>query len=1707
MAEIEALGIRIDGVDNIDRAKASLSGFARAADDAGKSAERLGPSAKKAGDESVRANTRATQSADRLNRSYGVLNNTLANTARQMLTIAGIGFGTAALIRYVDAWSDMRSNIGAATGDMDGAADRMKRLVDIANASYSPLQQTAQVYARNVATFRDLGRSASDAADFTEAVNNALVTTATRGQNAEVVINSLSRALAIGRLDADAFDTIVSRSPRVLKAMADEMGVTTSQLRAFASQGKVTGAVISESLINSLESLRKEAELMPATIGDGFTRINNNITEFIGKLDQASGASSAIAGVLLDFADGIRTTGDYLIRFGAAIAPAMDLAIRGLSWVAQYADIAVAAIAGFYAPAVLGGIALLTRALAVGLVGALRAVALAMAANPIGAIVAVLATASYAVYRFRDTIKEVFGVNVGEAARTAAGHIATYMMVAIETLKFEFRNFGDSIGSAFVATVNASIWAINKLIAASTAGIDFVIRQVNKIPGTPKIPQLGEMLRIDYEENPYADRLRGAIAEQEALIELIKTRDNLGVLLRQFEGAGGTGTGPGADNGGNPLLPGDGASKEFDNWIKQQLQAVRNATLMAEAYLLGGEAISKATRQQEINNLVLEHGEKARNAITIAVNAHGKAMDRLDITKQINGQRLQNDQLAANIKVLHAQSRGVAEGEAALEAYNRELALSALLAGKTREEVADLIETFTDDWNQGSALQREVTALETINGLIDSTATKQEKYTAEMARLVALRPYAKTAEQVMALDRAIQQLERDNNEWLTFTEQAIERIDQSFADMWQNVVDGTATSFDAMKQGFKQMLAEMAHAAITRPIMISVGNALMGASRPGGMGEVWGGGFGMPGGFSGGSLSGTVSQGIDFLGQRFGSSALQSFAGGMQGIGPGAVATVDLVNGTVTGGASGSAAAGATFAQGLDFAGQALGYGKALYDLTQGNYGSAAGAAIGTYILPGIGTAIGSMLGGMLDESFKGETRFGAGYMVDPATGRASRTGGPSGGDSAATSTITAIEGVWSATEQLASRLGGSLAGLSFGAGSELSPEKGNSFVWSSWGRTPEEVSHITGMRDLGGVTDGGVVAQEFAIELQRSIIRGLQMADVDEHWREWINQFDVSALDEAGVQNVMATIEALVQLRDVAMNMGMESLANATAQAQANIIALSGGIDGFTTNLAAYYQAFYSEAERTANLQATLTKTMQDLGYELPETHAAFRALVEAQDLTTESGQQAYATLIGISGAFDQLVTSLDGLGGAVSDTFNAQLETVRTLAAETNRLLGARNRAGTVLGQIDRAMGRADGFGAQREAELWAAMATASYEQQIELAQELTNIVLQRYQDEIASAEQLRDLGRSLREYVQSLTIGELSPLTLGEKLAEAGADYAATLAKAQAGDVGAMGQLQGAADAYLRLARDYYASSDEYTRIFGYVTGSLDTLGIQAMSDAERQLGVSEDSLGQLTELRSVAQRSYNLLDAQYQTSLQSLQIETAKLTEIGVNTGRLHDIASILAGMPAEIAARLQGILGGAASGVVGGWYQDAGFSDQVGQDYWADQLQKLPQDQVRQNYLESLVTNWYKDNLGWSPDGASVEYWAGIAQQMGASEAYKHWAHSAGLPGYLNGGFADGLAMVGEAGPEIVDFTKTPGRVYTNSQLSSAMGMGQASAEEIRALRKEMAEQSKMLAMVIAQSSQANAERVSGAVESTSSRSEWNKDQQRYAVPA
>lgn len=210
------------------------------------------------------------------------------------------------------------------------------------------------------------------------------------------------------------------------------------------------------------------------------------------------------------------------------------------------------------------------------------------------------------------------------------------------------------------------------------------------------------------------------------------------------------------------------------------------------------------------------------------------------------------------------------------------------------------------------------------------------------------------------VSKATKEQTEESNAYADAWEKAVERIDEAFANGWLDLIEGNATNvFDSILSGFKQMLAEMAHQAITKPIMLNIQQAFGmggGSGGGGGFGSLFGGGA--PGGSGGGSF-GNISSlfGGNSVGQGF--ADFGGYLGSEYGL------YTNQYGGTLFNNAAGSS----NLAYG---AAGALG---GLFGSTAGNnggIGGSLGATIGMAAAGPIGAAIGAVLGGAAGSLFGG---------------------------------------------------------------------------------------------------------------------------------------------------------------------------------------------------------------------------------------------------------------------------------------------------------------------------------------------------------------------------------------------------------------------------------------------------------------------------------------------------------------------------------------------------------------------------------------------------------------------------------------------------------------------------------------------------------------------------------------------------------------
>lgn len=236
------------------------------------------------------------------------------------LQALAIGLVTKQVVDYTAAWTDLNSRLVNATGSQEEARKALKAIGDTADRTYAPLQQTADVYLQNSLALTDLGYSTNEQIRLAELLNNSLAVSGSRGQDAASAINAFGKAVGEGRISTETLNTLLQKNPRLVKAMSESLGVTVGELRRMAAAGELETGPMLDRLEGQMSRVREEAKVMPATIADAMIKIDNAFLKLVGNMDEATGASAAIAGALETLAENLDVAAVATLTFMAAMS-------------------------------------------------------------------------------------------------------------------------------------------------------------------------------------------------------------------------------------------------------------------------------------------------------------------------------------------------------------------------------------------------------------------------------------------------------------------------------------------------------------------------------------------------------------------------------------------------------------------------------------------------------------------------------------------------------------------------------------------------------------------------------------------------------------------------------------------------------------------------------------------------------------------------------------------------------------------------------------------------------------------------------------------------------------------------------------------------------------------------------------------------------------------------------------------------------------------------------------------------------------------------------------------------------------------------------------------------------------------------------------------------------------------------------------------
>ncbi|NBQ68743.1 MAG: hypothetical protein EBU46_07895, partial [Nitrosomonadaceae bacterium] len=263
------------------------------------------------------------------------------------------------------------------------------------------------------------------------------------------------------------------------------------------------------------------------------------------------------------------------------------------------------------------------------------------------------------------------------------------------------------------------------------------------------------------------------------------------------------------------------------------------------------------------------------------------------------------------------------------------------------------------------------------------------------------------------------------------------------------------------------------------------------------------------------------------------------------------------------------------------------------------------------------------------------------------------------------------------------------------------------------------------------------------------------------------------------------------------------ELISGMSIQARTALVDMAGGIQNIQTLTGYFAENYLTPAERITPLIESLTAAAKDLGfaYTTDVTKAQVKALIQSQEITAETR----LGLLKLLPTFDTVRNTLDAMSGATGTAADA----INDFAS---------------------------------------------------IVQGLRNDLNSTYQSERSVIEstisRFKDLAGQLRSSRESLALGALSPLTPGQKLDEARAQFNQTRIAAASGDQNALAKLPTIAQSFLQASQVYNASGAAYLSDFGMVNDVLKNAEASALSQidiATNQLTALDESVKNLIEIK--------------------------------------------------------------------------------------------------------------------------------------------------------------------------------------------------------------------------------------------------------------
>lgn len=168
------------------------------------------------------------------------------------------------------------------TARLDMMNDGLQTTNELNNMIYQSAMRARASYQSTADFVSKLGTLAGNAFDsnaelvaFAEQINKQITLSGTSSQAADAAMLQLTQGLSSGVLRGEELNSVLEQTPMIAQTIADYLGMTTGEMREFASEGKLTADIVKNAILGATDETNAKFESIPLTWSQVWTMAQN----------------------------------------------------------------------------------------------------------------------------------------------------------------------------------------------------------------------------------------------------------------------------------------------------------------------------------------------------------------------------------------------------------------------------------------------------------------------------------------------------------------------------------------------------------------------------------------------------------------------------------------------------------------------------------------------------------------------------------------------------------------------------------------------------------------------------------------------------------------------------------------------------------------------------------------------------------------------------------------------------------------------------------------------------------------------------------------------------------------------------------------------------------------------------------------------------------------------------------------------------------------------------------------------------------------------------------------------------------------------------------------------------------------------------------------------------------------------------------------